>query len=197
MSSSEGEAEVYRSLLSQCLEMFAAQEEISVLDLAVRLMDNEKVPMHSPYHHFIVPAVLLTASMKAERATQAGLRVSLEEALKRSKIVVGGSCGTYGACGAAVGMGIYMSIFTDTTPMSVETWSWANEATGLCLQEIAKIPGPRCCKRVVFITLRSAVPFIKDKMGLSLPPVGQIWCKYHPRNKECKQELCPFYANEG
>jgi hypothetical protein len=197
MNSVANEAEVYQRLITQCEEMFAVNEQIPVADMAMRLMDNESVPMHCPFHHFIIPATLLTACMKAVHADLAELRANLEEALKRSKIVVGGSCGFYGACGAAVGMGIFMSVFTDTTPMSVESWSWANEATGRCLQEIARYKGPRCCKRVVFITLQEAVPLVREKLNISLPEMDPIHCKYHARNQECKKEACPFYSQEG
>ncbi len=189
------EAEVYEKLLSQSLQMYDSHEELSVIDMAIRLMDNPEVPMHCPFHHFIVPAVLLTASAKTSGIPSTKLDVDLHEALKRSKLVIGGSCGIYGSCGAGGGMGIFMSIFTDTTPMSVETWSWANKATGLCLQEISKIEGPRCCKRVVFITLTTAVPYIKEKLNISLSPIDQIQCKYYQRNNDCKKQLCPFYPN--
>lgn len=192
----KNEDEVYFGFVSDCLEMFAADGEMTVVDMAERLMDHENVPMHSPFHHFIVPAVLLTASMKAIKASQDDLQSSLNEALKRSRIVPGGSCGFFGACGAAVGMGIFTSVFTETTPMSVKTWSWGNEATGRCLQEIAKISGPRCCKRVTFITLKTAVPFIQEKMNISLPAVDQIQCKYSSLNQECKKKACPFYGCE-
>lgn len=189
------EGEVYENLLMQSLRMYDSKEDLSVVDMAIRLMDNPNVPMHYPFHHFIVPAILLTACAKASAIPAAKLDANLHEALKRSKFVLGGSCGNYGACGAAVGMGIFMSVFTDTSPLSVESWSWANQATGLCLQEIAKIDGPRCCKRVVFITLKTAVPYIKEKLNISLTPMDEILCKYHQRNAECKKKLCPFYPN--
>ena len=189
------EDEIYTDLLNLSLYLFDADETLSVIEMAMRLMDHKKVTMHNPFHHFIVPAVLLTTCTKATNGTRIELQTNLVEAIRRSKIVLGGSCGFYGACGAGIGMGIFMSIFTNTTPMSVASWSWGNEATGLCLQEISKIPGPRCCKRVVFITLKTAVPIIQAKLNISLPESKKIQCKYSQQNKECKKELCPFYFN--
>jgi len=186
----------YPSLINQCLEMFRSDEEFTVLDIAVALMDNELVPMHYPYHHFIVPAALLTACHKANQSSEAQLQESLNTALDRAKIVIGGYCGSHGACGAGIGMGVFMSVYTGNTPMSVESWSWANEATGLCLQEIAAVPGPRCCKRVTFITLKTAVPLVRERLGIPLAEIGEIECKYYERNKECKKKSCPFYPAE-
>jgi len=180
-------AEIYDNLVSQCLEMYAAGETMQIAEMAMRLMDDACVPMHSAFHHFIVPAVLLIASMKAQGAPLADFQANLNEALVRAKNVSGGFCGNYGACGAAVGVGIFMSVFTDTTPMSVQTWGWANAVTAQCLQEIAQYQGPRCCKRVVFLALRTVVSCIKEKLDITLSPVEQVHCKYFERNKECKK----------
>ncbi|CQR70922.1 hypothetical protein SOV_44340 [Sporomusa ovata DSM 2662] len=193
----ENEDEIYDKLQAQCLKMFEADEKLTVIDMAITLMDNEEVPMHYPFHHFIVPAVLLTATKKAQQAARDELCISLTEALKRSKYVLGGFCGSHGACGAAIGMGIYMSIATDNTPMSTRTWSWVNQATGVCLQEISKIPGPRCCKRTVFIVLKTAITFVKEKLNIDLPMQEQIICKYYERNAECKRVLCSFYQADS
>ena len=62
-------------------------------------MDLEGLPMHCPPHHFMVPAVLLTACALQEGKTREELEKLLTEADKRAKKVLGGFCGNYGNCG--------------------------------------------------------------------------------------------------
>ena len=72
---------------------------------------------------------------------------------RRARNVLPAFCGLYGACGAAVGCGIFMSVYTGTTPLSKDTWSLCNYATAGALSEMAKLGGPRCCKRNTFAAL--------------------------------------------
>lgn len=188
--------EIFEEIQAVCLKEYE-KETIELSSLAMRLMDIEGIPMHYPYHHYIVPAVLLTAACKKTNRDREELDEMLDIAMARAKNVLGGFCGNYGACGSGIGTGIFMSVFTDTSPMSEKTWQWANEITGVSLQEIAKIPGPRCCKRTGYLAFQAAVPYVKEKLGIELDLDGQIKCKYHERNKECKKALCPFYPQDG
>lgn len=61
---------VYGRLIFACRALYTSAEPESVAEMAMRLMDIEGVPMHAPYHHFIVPAVLLTANLKAKDASR-------------------------------------------------------------------------------------------------------------------------------
>ena len=72
----------------------------------------------------------------------------LKTAAKRAGEVPGGTCGNYGCCGAAVGGGVFACVWQNTTPMSKSGWSAANAMTARCLDAIASVEGPRCCKRV-------------------------------------------------
>ena len=150
---------IYDKLLEQCLDIFRKKEiKNDVYNILITLMDNEDVPMHYPYHHFIVPASLLTASCMIQDNDEEELNAMLKIACERAKTVLGGYCGSHGACGAGIGAGIFMSVYTDTTPMSVESWQWTNEITGICLQAISKKQGPRCYKRTVFLSVKAAIP---------------------------------------
>ena len=67
-----------------------------------------QVHLHGPEHHAIVPCVLLTAFHNCGGGND--LKADLSAALKRGRQVPGGTCGYWGACGAAIGAGIYLSI---------------------------------------------------------------------------------------
>jgi hypothetical protein len=61
---------------------------------------------------------------------------ALETVLKRSSKVPGGWCGYYGACGAAVGVGIAVSALTGATPLKGQERSLALAATAFALSHM-------------------------------------------------------------
>lgn len=189
----ELKTEVFLTLEQHCLQTLKNKVTMPVDKLMEQMMDYPEIPMHYPYHHFIMPAALLTLAAIEENLSEEELSIMLECALARSQNVLGGFCGNYGACGAAIGTGIFMSVYTDTSPMSETSWQWANEVTGLSLQNIASVSGPRCCKRTAFLSLIKAVPYINEKLHLHLTLSEKITCKYFTKNDTCKKEACPFY----
>lgn len=170
-----------------CTDIFRMQQEI---------MDYPEIPMHYPYHHFIVPAVLLTAADVKAGKSEEQLKEELEIACERSKNVLGGFCGFYGACGAGVGVGIFYSVFTGTTPVAEETWAECNRATADALHKISEISGPRCCKRCSFQALFSAAETIQKNLGIVLKTDPDVKCHYSSRNLDCKGNDCPFFPGE-
>ena len=184
---------VYEMIKDKCLEFYRESNQ-NIFDMQQKIMDLPEIPMHYPYHHFIVPAVLLTASDVCAGKNEEELRNELDTACERAKNVLGGFCGFYGACGAAVGVGIYYSVFTGTTPVSVDTWADCNRATADALRRIAEITGPRCCKRCSFQALFSAAESAKNGLGIELRTDPDVKCHYSHRNLDCKGSDCPYYA---
>ena len=157
-------------------------------------MRYPQVHMHGPEHHYIVPAVLLTAYYNL-RGTRTRKEQALNEAEKRARNVLGGFCGFYGDCGAAVGTGIFMSIITKATPLSRREWRLSNLMTAQSLHSIALRGGPRCCKRNTTLALLEAVAFLREQCGISLPVSEPLTCEFSPLNKECLHADCPFYED--
>ena len=162
------------------------------LELALTLMRNPKVKMHGPEHHFLVPAVLLAAYYNSkkdpdEKATK------IRMAKKRASQILGGFCGFYGDCGAAVGTGIFMSLITGATPLSVAEWRLANLVTAKSLLSVAEHGGPRCCKRNTYLALLEAVDFLKENLGVTLKINKKLECEFHDLNRECLGKNCPFH----
>lgn len=187
---------VFEELTEICLEAAREKKTKDVYELLEMMMDHEGVPMHYPYHHFIMPAALLTAAAIETNMDEEELKEMLQKAKERGKMVPAGACGNLGACGAGVGAGIFMSIFTDTNPHSSDTWQWTNEITAVCLQKISSVPGPRCCKRTVFLAVKEAKKYIKEKLDIELKAEKKHLCKYFDRNMDCKKEVCPFYPEQ-
>ena len=65
--------------------------------------------MHGPEHHAIVPGAIIAAVRNTGYPVPEG---AIEKALERASKVPGGWCGLYGDCGAAVGVGIAVSVLT-------------------------------------------------------------------------------------
>ncbi len=72
---------------------------------------------------------------------------ALSEMMDRGKSVPGGACGFWGACGAGISSGMFVSIISKSTPLSVEPFSLSHKMTAKSLSAIGEIGGPRCCKR--------------------------------------------------
>ena len=86
-----------------------------------------------------------------------------------------------------------MSLVTGATPLSRAEWRLANLMTSDSLRAVAEAGGPRCCKRDVFLSLRTAVDFLKTELKVALPAEEPVTCEWSPLNRECLKEACPFY----
>lgn len=193
MKKIELKQEVFDRIKGVCQDIYKKGDGLKADEMMKQLMDIEGIPMHYPYHHFIMPAGLLTLAAIEKGHQESQLLQWLETAEERAKTVPGGFCGNCGTCGSAVGVGIFVSVLTGATPMAAENWQWANEATGKCLIKISQYPGPRCCKRTTFLAVMEGVPYINEKCGLHLEVNEEIECKYHNKNATCLEEGCPFY----
>lgn len=169
-------------------------DKTNPLEMAMELMKSPAINMHGPEHHFLVPAVLITSYYNVlDKKDVKGKKLAVAKA--RAKDIKGGFCGFYGNCGAAVGAGMYMSIISGATPLTKESWSLANLMTGTALIAMAKIGGPRCCKRNSFIAIEEAAKFTDKHLNVKLydyekeSPV----CSFRLRNRECLKDECPYY----
>ena len=171
--------------------------------IAVCLAENSKNPvtiiqklmvlpfchMHGPEHHIMVGAALLTAYKNA------GGKIDLEKALiemqSRGKKVPGGACGFWGACGAGVSAGMFVSIATGSTPLTTEAWGLSNKMTSAALGAIGEVGGPRCCKRDSYLSIIKAVEFAKEHLGVEME-LEEIKCIHSVQNNQCIGIRCPF-----
>jgi hypothetical protein len=158
-----------------------------------KVMAHPSVPMHGPEHHAMVPAIIVTAVKNSGYPVPEG---AVEKALERGSKVPGGWCGFYGACGAAIGVGIAVSVLTGATPITGKTRSLANEATAFALGKMAD-GGPRCCKRASRKALEAAIEFLKTRMDIKLSEAPPVKCQYVGRNRECIREACAYYDNSS
>lgn len=175
--------------VTKIFETCLKENTTSPYNLLNKLMQQSFCHMHGPEHHIMVGSAILTAYKNA------GGQIKLEEALKeqynRSKKVPGGTCGYWGACGAAISAGIAVSIITKSTPLTQKEFQLANMMTSRALEKIAQHGGPRCCKRDSFLTINTAINHIKENLNIQLEKT-EITCQYSKYNKECIKTRCPF-----
>lgn len=159
--------------------------------LLAEIMQKDFIYLHGPEHHTMVASVLLAACHNS--GADFDLPAALSEAENRGKQVPGGFCGFQGCCGAAVGLGIFVSIYTAADPLSGKEWALANLATSEALSAIAKLGGPRCCKRNSMTAVLTGIRFVKEHFGIELTKPSRILCGFSEENNECKKEQCPYF----
>jgi len=173
--------------LRQVLDTSLSTDPIEIFETVVA---HSSVPMHGPEHHAIVPAAIVAASRNAGHPIPEG---AIERAIARGVKVPGGWCGLYGACGAAIGVGIGISVLTEATPLTGKERSLAIEATSLALDRL--VDGhPRCCKRAGRRSLEVAIEFLRDRLAIALGSKDLVTCTYSERNRECAKASCPYYV---
>ena len=155
-----------------------------------RLMAQPFCHMHGPEHHIMVGAALLTAYKNS--GGEIDLEKALTEMKSRGVSVPGGACGFWGACGAGISSGMFLSIAVGATPLSEQSFGLAHRMTAKSLSAIGDIGGPRCCKRDSYLSIIAAAEFVKENLGVEMECSKPI-CGYFNRNNQCIGERCPFH----
>lgn len=145
--------------------------------------------MHGPEHHVMVGAALLTAYKNA--GGNINLETSLAEMMNRGKSVPGGACGFWGACGAGISTGMFVSIISESTPLTEESFGLSHRMTAKSLGEIGQIGGPRCCKRDSYLSILSAIDFTAENFNVRMEK-PEIICRHSAQNNQCIGKRCPF-----
>lgn len=174
------------TILSLCID----ETSRNPIEIVRKMMDAPFCHMHGPEHHVMVGAALLTAYHNAGGKVE--LWKALPEMYHRGKEVPGGACGFWGACGAGISTGMYLSIVTKSTPLAEKEWGLSNQMTARALQKIGEAGGPRCCKRDSYLSIIEAVRFTEEKLGVHME-IKEFSCTRSDRNNQCIQKACPFY----
>ena len=179
-------------LVSLCLED-TSRNPIEILE---RLMSQPECHMHGPEHHVLVGAALLTAYNNClPDSSKLDLEEALAEMRERGEQVPGGACGYMGACGASISTGIFLSIVTRNTPFSTDTWRLCNLMTARALEQVAENGGPRCCKRDSYLSVLTAIDFVKENLGVEMVK-PEVHCTRSQINEQCIGKKCPFSLQE-
>ena len=173
------------SIIGLCM----AETSKDPIEIIEKMMAMPFCHMHGPEHHVMVGAALLTAYKNA--GGDIDLHSALAEMLNRGKNVPGGACGFWGACGAGISSGMFVSIISKSTPLTVEPFALSHHMTARSLEKIGEIGGPRCCKRDSFLSIPTAIDFVKEHFGVEME-THEVVCSYSSQNNQCIGKRCPF-----
>lgn len=166
-----------------------AETSKNPVEILLNLAKSLECPVHNPVHHILVGSALLTAFKNA--GGKIDLEKSLAELKTRAQQVPGGACGYWGACGAGISSGMFVSIVTGSNPLKNEEWKLSNLMTATSLGAIGEVGGPRCCKRNSYIAITEAVNFAKEHLGVEME-LEKIKCIHFSENNQCIGARCPF-----
>ena len=173
------------TIIGLCL----SEESRNPFVIIEKMMAQPFCHMHGPEHHVMVGSALLTAYKNA--GGDIDLPSELVEMMNRGKAVPGGACGFWGACGAGISSGIFVSIISKSTPLAVEPFGLSNMMTSKALGEIGAVGGPRCCKRDSFLSILAAIDFVSDHFGVQMEK-PEVVCGHSADNNQCIGKRCPF-----
>ena len=173
------------SLIGICMEETSKNPAL----ILNRMMALPFCHMHGPEHHVMVGMALLTAYKNA--GGDLNLKKALAEMNSRGKTVPGGACGFWGACGAGISAGMFLSIVTGSTPLGEDNFGLSHKMTARALEAIGEVGGPRCCKRDAYLSILQAVDFVRENLGIHMER-PKIRCSYSGRNNQCIGKRCPF-----
>ncbi len=165
-----------------------SKNPIAILE---KMMRQPFCHMHGPEHHVMVGAALLTAYKNAGGILD--LEAALSQMQSRGKEVPGGACGFWGACGAGLSAGMFVSIISKSTPLSQEEFGLSHLMTARALEKIGKVGGPRCCKRDSYLSILAAIDFAREHLGVEMER-QEVLCGWSSRNNQCIGGRCPFFA---
>lgn len=183
--------ECHTSGMDEILSICFDSKSKNPIEILEQMMDMPACHMHGPEHHTMVGSALLTAHRNA--GGEIDLKAALYEMQRRGRQVPGGACGFWGACGAGISTGMYISIALNATPLAKEAWGLSNQMTARALDAIGRNGGPRCCKRDSYLAIIEAVRFTKENLGVEMT-LSDITCSRANRNNQCLQSECPFHA---
>lgn len=163
------------------------------VEIIEKMMSLPFCHMHGPEHHVMVGAALLTAYKNA--GGDIDLKSALAEMMNRGKSVPGGACGFWGACGAGISSGMFVSIISKSTPLTRESFGLSHQMTAKSLDKIGQIGGPRCCKRDSYLSILSAIDFVADNFGVKMEK-PEIICSHSAQNNQCIGKRCPFAKHQ-
>lgn len=180
--------------LAQLAALASEITESAPEDILEAFLALPDLPMHGPEHHAMAGLALLSACQRI------GVNLPenfIEETIRRSLQIPGGTCGYHGACGGAISLGVAVSLLTGATPLTGLARGMAHRATALALTKCADDQA-RCCKRALRSTVATGRVFFAEELGIEFPqPTGQQYCRDMSRNRECAKQQCAYFNRSG
>lgn len=171
-------------------EICLIEKSKNPIEIATKIMKKDWVNIHGPEHHIIDGVSILVAMHNAHM--EFDLEDALNKVIERGLKMPGAMCGYWGICGSCTSIGATLAVVNNTGPLSENKHYKENmEYISKAITKIGEIGGPRCCKRNAYISILTAIEFIKEKYNIDLEK-KHIICEFYNKNKQCIGTKCPF-----
>lgn len=158
--------------------------------IAELLMKHPAVTAYGPEHHYLTAGAVL-AALRNNGVAKVDASM-IDRAIARARRIPLGACGSWGACGAAVGVGIAFSVAWNVDMMSREERGLVMKLVSEALEEISKLEGPRCCKASVYLALEVVKRFLKKQFNVNFEQ--EVKCPFKAALHQCcLGAKCPYY----
>ena len=172
-------------IIAECMKISSTNP----YDIFRTIAQKDYVRIHGPEHHVLDGACILTAFHNAGGNIDLG--AALQKLMYEGLRMPGAACGLWGVCGAVTSIGAALAVIDGTGPLSTEDWGSHMEYTSAALARLARIGGPRCCKRDAFSSMEQAVNYIEQNYNITLD-TKPVKCDFSSRNTQCIGERCPY-----
>lgn len=159
--------------------------------LFLRTRQSAGLPMHGPEHHALVPAAFLVAYHRLHGEPSWQTVIDTVDAAGRQ--LPGGACGLWGACAAALGMGMAYCAILGSEPTAGPERAVANGFVARVLERIAAYPGVRCCRRECLLALQAGCDLSGELLPHPVATAGAPTCDQIAENDDCFGAQCPYW----
>jgi len=168
--------------LAQC-------ESTDPVEVFLRMRDSYAFPVHGPEHHGLVPAAFLAAYHGLHGCPDWD---RIWQAVQTGSELPGGTCAFWGACSAALGIGIAFSAILGASPLSSDERAAVQHVVSRILERVAQFKAPRCCRRESLISLQMACELSAELLPAAIQTHHNAICDQMWANAECIGSDCPF-----
>ncbi len=169
-----------------------ATREKDMVRLLQNIRSHQKIPMHGPEHHALVPGIILSTYRNL------GGKISDREILTgidRGTQIPGGSCAFMGTCGAAAGVGIAFSIILNSNPLTSKERQVVQRVVSKIIGKISEQEAARCCQRECYVALTEAAKYSHELFPFGLQASHPMVCEQYRKNRECIKTFCGLYPD--
>lgn len=157
------------------------------------LSKNYDFPIHGPEHHGLAAAAFLFAYHHLTRELS---QETIMNAVQQAAVLPMGSCGTWGACSAALGIGVAYATILQATPMKGVARGSIQKIVADIIMRIGEYQAPRCCRRETLTALQVACEASTTLLTIPIESQVNCQCDQALSQVDCIRERCPFYCNE-
>jgi MoaA/NifB/PqqE/SkfB family radical SAM enzyme/ubiquinone/menaquinone biosynthesis C-methylase UbiE len=164
--------------------------ETDMIKILNTIRNHPAMPLHGPEHHFAVPGAIVAAYRNSGGSVT---REKICSAIERGKGIPGGSCGFWGGCGAALGVGISFGIILESNPIASGPRQMVQQVAGKIILELSRLEASRCCQRESWTAMLIARDLSETLLPIALRVDDTLVCTQMGQNKECPGSACRFF----